>query len=529
MENLGLTLMPNSKLISQRLLTLNAFNEHWHSPGFLFVTAALLGATTVLGFAPFYFYSLPLITLFVLCDLLCRSQTSFHAFCVGLCFGLGMYVAGLSWMVTTLHDFGEMPLWLAYMSTAILCLYLASFTALATWIAAYARALWCLPFAWGLADWLRGYIGGGFPWMTMGYTQVPGGLFSSYLPVTGVYGLSIIVVGIVVTFLYALRGSGRRRWVGALSMTAIVVIAMGLQHVSWTTKGDPIRVSLLQGNISQQTKWSAEHSKQIVLSYLDLMQQADAEVMVLPETAFPIYLSQAMGKTKDKLMALAFEKHADILVGMLDWQDAGTTRQKFNAVVNYGVSGLQVQHKTHLVPFGEFVPLSFLFSPIYQHWFHMPHNDFSVGQAKQLFLLGANNAAVSICYDDLFGADLAEYAREASYIVSVSNGAWFGHSAGLEQYLQFSQARAIESQKMIARASNNGITAFIDKNGEVLVRAAKNKALTLNYTVDSYQGATLYSRCKEAIFYILELIGLICIAFRLISVKKNSQINGSCV
>ncbi|AKR44641.1 hypothetical protein ACJ67_08010 [Methylophilus sp. TWE2] len=508
---------------------INFLKRYWHRPGFLFGTAALLGALTVLGFAPFYFYSLPLITLLVLCWLLCRSKTSFHAFGLGLCFGLGMYAVGLSWMVTTLHDFGEMPLWLAYLSTAILCLYLASFTALATWLTVYVRALWCLPFAWGAGDWLRGYIGGGFPWLTMGYTQVPGGLLTSYLPVTGIYGLSVILLGVVVTFCYVLMGAGKTRWLGALSTIVIVALAMGLQHVSWTTKGDPVRVALLQGNIAQQTKWSVEQSKQIILGYLDLMQQADAEVLVLPETAFPIFLSQAMGKTKDKLMAVAFEKHADILVGMLDWQEVGVTRQKFNAVVNYGVSGLQVQHKTHLVPFGEFVPLPFLFSPIYQHWFHMPHNDFSVGQTKQLFLLGANNAAVSICYDDLFGADLAEYAREASYIVSVSNGAWFGHSAGLEQYLQFTQARAIESQKMIARASNNGITAFIDKNGEVLVRAAKNKALTLNYTVDSYQGSTLYSRCKDAIFYILQLIGLICIASRLISVKKNSQMGGTYV
>lgn len=504
--------MINAK--QKALLSLNpltVLNGHLHKPIFLILIATLAGALTVLGFAPFYFYTVPFATISILCFLLAQSRTSVQAGWLGLCFGLGMYAVGLSWMVGTLHDFGEMPLWMAYLCSAVLFLYLASFTAAATWVAVYTRSLWFLPFAWGIGDWLRGWICSGFPWLTMGYSQVPSSILSGYLPVMGIYGLSIIVVAMAVTVFYMLRFTGRRRWGSALVVLAIAGIGAGLQHVIWSTKqGEPIPIALLQGNINQQTKWSVEQSKQIILSYLELIDQADASVIVLPETAFPIYLSQAMGKTRDKLVSLASEKQADILIGMLDWQDE-VGRKKFNAVVNYGVSGLQVQHKLHLVPFGEFIPLPVLFSPIYEHWFHMPHNDFSVGKKQQLFLLGNSRVAISICYDDLFGHDLAKYTKNAAYIVSVSNGAWFGNSAGLEQYLQFSQARAIENQRMLARASNNGVTAFIDIHGGVISRTLNNQRTIHAGYLQGYQGVTLYSQWGDKLFLCVSLIALLAL------------------
>lgn len=509
---------------------LHAFKSHLHEPAYLLVTAAVSGALTVLGFAPFYFYLVPFATLLVLYWLLDPSSTPGQAGWVGLSFGLGMYAAGLSWMVGTLHDFGEMPLWLAYISTIMLCLYLASFTAAATWLVVYTRSLWFLPLAWGMADWLRSWICSGFPWLTMGYSQVPSSVLSSYLPVMGVYGLSIIVVGMAALIFYMLRFRGHRRWINALSALVIAGTAMTLQHITWTTQiGTPVSVALLQGNISQQTKWSVEQSKQIILSYLDLLDQADARVVVLPETAFPIYRSQAMGKTRGKLLGLASEKQADILIGMLDWQNGAEGRKKFNAVVNYGISGLQIQHKVHLVPFGEFIPLPLLFAPMYAYWFHMPHNDFSVGKRQPLFSLGQAEVAISICYDELFGGDLAEYARNADYLVSVSNGAWFGKSAGLEQYLQFSQARAIENQKIIVRASNNGVTAFIDKTGEVIKRAPKDERYILRHMVQPYHGSTLYNLWQDTPFWGLQLIGFITLIARLWIVKKNSQNHSTCV
>lgn len=514
--------MINSKQIALMWLSLlNVLKHYLRKPRYLLVTATFAGALTILGFAPFYFYVAPFATVSILCFLLVQSRTPVQAGWIGLCFGLGMYAAGLSWMVGTLHHFGEMPLWLAYLSTVILCLYLASFTAAATWMTVYTRSLWFLPFAWAIGDWLRGWICFGFPWLTMGYSQVPSSVLSGYLPVLGIYGLSIIVVGMAVFLFYTLRYAGSKRWINALSALAIAGIAIGLQHMTWTSKqGEPISVALLQGNISQQTKWSVEQSKQIILSYFELIDQADARVIVLPETAFPIYLSQAMGKTRDMLFTLASKKQADILIGMLDWQEEGGW-QKFNAVVNYGISGLQVQHKAHLVPFGEVVPLPSLFSPIYEHWFRMPHNDFSIGKRQQLFSLRNSIVAISICYDDLFGHDLAKYARGADYIVSVSNGAWFGNSVGLEQYLQFSQARAIENQKMLLRASNNGVTAFIDVNGNVISRALKNERTIHTGHLQRYQGVTLYNQWGDVLFLCLELIGLIVLLVRLRVCQKK--------
>lgn len=497
-------------------------NSHRRHFIYLLGISALAGALTVLGFAPFYCYLAPFITLAVLCGLLSQVKRPSEALWVGLSFGIGLYAVGLSWMMTTLHHFAEMPVWLAGLSTLVLCFYMASFTALATWLVVYLRSLWFLPFAWAFAEWLRGKGTTGFPWLEMGYSQVPSSLLTGYLPVIGTYGLSVLVLAIAVLMFYLLHNHKHARVIAATSLILLVGTGWILQQITWTVKQEaPVTVALLQGNISQDTKWSVDQSKQIVLNYLNLIEQTDAHLIVLPETAFPIYLSQAMGKTREKLETLARSKQADILIGMLDWQEGGVERQKFNAVVNYGVSGLQTQHKTHLVPFGEFIPLGWLFAPVYERWFHMPHSDFSIGNTPQLFSIGQSKVFISICYDEMFGHDLAKSAGQSDYMISVNNGAWFGDSIGVEQYLQYSQARAIENQKMIARASNNGVTAIIDVNGNVRSRAPNNERTILESYLFRYQGETFYNHWQDFTFIVLELAGVAVLLLRLLICQKK--------
>ena len=489
---------------------------------YLLGISAFAGALTVLGFAPFYFYLVPFFTLAVLCGLLARVKRPLAGFFIGLSFGLGMYGAGLSWMMTTLHHFAEMPVWLACLSTLVLCLYMASFTALAAWLVVALRSLWFLPFAWPFAEWLRGGGTTGFPWLEMGYSQVPSSLLTAYLPVIGTYGLSIVVVAVAVSIFYLVHDDKRSRAITAICLGLLFCIAFVLHQVTWTVKQrEPVTVALLQGNISQETKWSVDQSKRIILNYLDLIEHTNASVIVLPETAFPIYLSQAMGKTREKLERLAQDTQSNILVGMLDWQEGNIERQKFNAVVSYGVSGLQIQHKTHLVPFGEFIPLSWLFAPIYERWFHMPHSDFSIGNTHQLFSIGRSKVSVSICYDEIFGQDLARNAGQSDYMISGNNGAWFGDSIGIEQYLQYSQARAIENQKMIARASNNGVTAIIDVNGKVKSRAPNNERTILEGYLFKYQGQTFYNQWQDLSFIVLEVVGVAVLFTRLLICQKK--------
>jgi apolipoprotein N-acyltransferase len=261
----------------------------------------------------------------------------------------------------------------------------------------------------------------------------------------------------------------------------------------WTQPvGAPVSVSLIQGNIPQETKWREDQVRATLDTYLRLIRSTDGQLVVLPETALPLYLQDVPPDYLAHIAAHARAKGADVLIGLPEY--GADTNEYFNSVISFGMSPQQTYRKHHLVPFGEFVPLKPLFG-----WFvetvAIPLLDFSRGALGQRPLAVADQkVAVNICYEDLFGEEIIRQLPEATMLVNVSNVAWFGDSLAPAQHLQISQMRALESGRPMLRATNTGMTAVIGPTGRVEAIAEPFTEAVVRAQVRGYTGATAFVR-----------------------------------
>ncbi|HEX5539831.1 MAG TPA: apolipoprotein N-acyltransferase, partial [Methylophilaceae bacterium] len=410
-----------------------------------------LGLVAVAGFAPFHLYPLPIAALAALFYLWRGSETPRQAAWLTFAFGLGLYGGGTYWIYISLHNFGGMPWWMAGFSTFALSAFLSLFPALVGWLAkryclasASVLSIICIPVLWALSDWIRSWIFTGFPWLTLGYSQTPFSPLAGFTPIVGVYGISLITA--LAASLIALWNDQHRRRTIVLGLAALWIAGSLLKHVEWTElSGAPVSVALLQGNIAQDIKWQPEVARQTLDKYLSLAMSTEARLIVMPETALPLLIDQVPPAYLDRLKQHAIDNHGDILVGAVEMQNG----EYYNSVLSFGSATKQTYRKSHLVPFGEFIPLKGVFGWIYRDWLHIPLADLSRGSIHQQPLqVAGQQAAVNICYEDVFGEEIIRQLPQASLLVNVSNDAWYGDSLAADQHLQISQMRALETGRM---------------------------------------------------------------------------------
>jgi apolipoprotein N-acyltransferase len=484
------------------------------------ILAFVLGAVTVAGYAPFDLYLQPVITVAGLCYLWHGARTPRAAGTIGYAFGLGWFLFGVSWVYVSMHDFGGMHPAAAAVATLVFCAFLALFPAAVgyacgRWVAAPAARYGLLvPAVWALTEWTRGWIFTGFPWLALGYSQIPDSPLAGYAPVLGIHGVTLATAAtaglLVAWWLGAVakaevrkqKAEGKTSFRYALSfllppsaflLAALWAAGWGLKQVEWTQPvGAPVTVTLLQGNIPQDLKWREDRVSTTLKTYSALAWMSSSRLIILPETALPLFFGDV---PKDYLSVLA--DHArrnggDILIGVPEKQPNG---EYFNSVVSLGTSASQTYRKSHLVPFGEFIPLRFVLEWLVVGVFRVPLQDFSRGGADQRPLeVAGQRVAVNICYEDAFGEEIIRQLPEATLLVNVSNVAWFGRSLAPSQHLQISQARALETGRYMLRATNTGVTAVIGPDGRVLGGAPEFKMATVTHAVQGYEGATPYVR-----------------------------------
>ncbi|KAG1647674.1 Apolipoprotein N-acyltransferase [Nymphon striatum] len=340
-------------------------------------------------------------------------------------------------------------------------------------------------------NWVRSWIFTGFPWLTLGYSQAPHSPLAGYMPIVGVYGVSIItaLVAACVAIWLANNKSTSASWKrkAIASLTLTIVSGFLLKPVEWSK---PFNASLIQGNIAQDIKWSPDAAQSTINQYLDMTKASNADLIVLPETALPVIASQLDPAVISALETHAEKNNSNIIVGMVDYNI--NTQEYFNSAFSFGADATQAYSKNHLVPFGEFIPLKQLLGWIYRDWLNMPLSDLSRGGTQQRPMrLKDQKVAVNICYEDVFG-EVINQLPEATLLVNISNDAWYGQSFAADQHMQFSQARAIETGRMMLRATNTGATSVIDPHGYVLAHAAHDIKTTLNTKAQGYSGSTPY-------------------------------------
>lgn len=469
------------------------------------------GLLGVGAFAPFSLWPLGMLCWAGL-YLLLRQPGSFRrALGIGFSFGLGQFLGGVSWVYVSMHDIGGMPAALALLATFLFASYLALYPMLAGGlfhvmhvraasgapahdnVLQTPRLLSPLLFAasWTAFEVLRGWLFTGFPWLSLGYAEAPPSPLAGYAPILGVYGLSFLtawLAGLIGEFWIRFRNLGWR-WSTSLlpvcfAAAVLTLGGIGLNEIRWTKpEGAPLKVSLLQGNVPQSMKWQPEQYVQTLITYFQLARNNPATLIVLPETAIPSLLSEAPTEFLQDLQRIGQEQRGNILMGVPTGENGADRHWYANSAVSMGVDPLQVYSKTHLVPFGETTPPGFA-------WFlkliQMPLPDFVRGDADQPpMVLNHQKVAVNICYEDIFGAEIAQRADDATLMVNLSNTAWFGDSLAQPQHLQIAQIRALENGRPMLRATNTGMTAVIGPRGE---RQAVLAAFTRNALISSVQG-----------------------------------------
>jgi len=473
------------------------------------------GSLAVIGFAPFSIFPLTILSLAILFLHWQRAVDARVAAKQGYVFGLGMFGVGIGWIYVALHDYGDMPAWLAILTAGVFAAFYSLFPALAGYlqgkfqVPVLIRLMVVMPAMWVLIEWLRGIIFTGFPWLVFGYSQAAASPLAGYAPILGVYGVSLAVAisGALFALLWQARWS--REGQAALAISAIVLFGgVALRAISWTQpQGEPFKVSLLQGNIAQELKFREDKLIGTLEAYRRLVMQSNARLIVLPETALPILRQEIPENYEAVLRNHARENNGDIIIGAFE-RDHG---QYYNSVFTLGAAESQSYRKNHLVPFGEFIPLRPALGWFVNEVLNIPMSDLARGGITQPPLnVAGQKVAVNICYEDVFGEEIIRALPEASLLVNVSNDAWYGNSHAAMQHNQISQMRALETGRMMLRATNTGVTSIIGRNGRVQQMLPQHVEGVLTGEVQGYSGSTPYVRWGNAM--VLSLLALMLAA-----------------
>jgi apolipoprotein N-acyltransferase len=460
--------------------------------------AAAAGAASVVGFAPFGLWPVVFAGLALL-FLLWRRATAREAFILGGLYGIGLYGIGFFWVRISIADFGGAPLPFAVASALLLASAMALYPALAGAVAArltaagWRRLVFAAPATWTCAEWLRGWLFTGFPWLQLGYSQIDAPL-SGLAPIGGVLGVTL-AVALTSGWIAALADRSAPRQL-ALSVVLLVFGAWALKGHEWTQSGGaPLRTALLQGNIVQEEKWLAGNLLPTIDRYLAMTEaHADSDLIIWPEAAIPALAHEIEDMVLEPLQDFAIRHDAAIVLGILYFDSPAE---------HYYTSLLSLDHgrdrydKRHLVPFGEYFPLGFLWKDALRG-IATVGEDFTAGTAPApVIRAGQWRLGTSICYEILFGEEIRQALPRAQVLVNVSNDGWFGDSLGPHQHLEIARMRALETGRYLLRATNTGITAVIGPHGEVIRRIPRFRKGSLTADVEPRAGLTPYGRWGE--------------------------------
>jgi apolipoprotein N-acyltransferase len=465
-----------------------------------YLLAIVAGVALPFAFAPFHLFFLAPLSyaalLYVWTDAAPRRA-------LGLTFawGCASFGFGTYWTFIAVRIIGGAPIAIALLLMIGLTVVLAAFVAAGAWVAAKwfrtrGAVAWLvtLPALFVLAEWLRGWLFTGFGWLAAGYTQTDSWLMG-YAPLGGILAISLAVLVTSGALLTLIFGTMRERAAAAAVAVAVWLGGFAARGVEFTqAKDSAVDVALAQGNIAQDTKYDPDALPPMMALYAELTRQgAGADLIIWPEAAIPTYL-EYIEPYADAIRRVAAEKGSTVLLGILQPAPHAKTIEEFQNILVALTEERQVYVKRHLVPFGEFYPVP-EFIRGWMRLMNLPTGDAIPGPADQPPLtVAGEKLAITICYEDVFGAEQLRYLADATLLVNVSNDAWFGDSIAPHQHLQIARVRAAEAGRYLLRATNTGVTAVVDAHGRVVDELPQFEAGLLKATVRGYTGATPYAR-----------------------------------
>ncbi len=434
--------------------------------------AALAGAILPFAFAPYEIRPIAYVSPAIL-FYLWRTIPPGRIYISGFLFQLGFFAVGVHWVYYSIHLFGHAVAPLAVLVTALFVVGLSVICSLSgllfKWLGRDRDVLisaLLFTAAWSAFEWLRGWLFGGFPWLLIGYSQIDT-WFSGFAPLVGVYGIGFFLVLCTSLVTAALISVSTSMRIASLSVVAIIIAAaMILEPVEWgRSKEQPLRVRMVQGNIKQQVKFDRDALVESLDLYTRLSERNTEEkpnLIIWPETAIPTVFKRVERYLQPFVKKLETEK-IELLSGgfKVDEND-----RVYNAFRQMG-GEKQTYLKSHLVPFGEFMPFRFILDFL-SAYIDIPMSDLSSGPMIQAPMrIQGEKIGLSICYEDVFGEEMRFQLPESTILVNVSNDTWFGDSAAPYQHQEIAAMRAREFSRALIRVTNTGVSSFISHRGEV--------------------------------------------------------------
>ncbi|MDP4537082.1 apolipoprotein N-acyltransferase [Alkalimonas collagenimarina] len=491
------------------------------SPWLLSLFMILAGAITTFAYAPFHLSLVPVFTLAALCLLVLRTERWQQAFWLGFCWGLGWFGAGINWVHIPIEQFGGVPLVFSLALMLLLSGYLALFPALAACAIFTFKTNRALPLlfaaSWLLLETIRAWLLTGFPWLSLGYSQTDS-ILRHWAPLIGETGISVLIVCTAAALALLLL---RRQWHALGFILPLWLIAPLLQPLhGWKVTGETVDVALVQGNIKQELRWDPAQESATIRHYMELTEpHLGTSLIIWPEAAIPRVeiLAEPFLHELDALLA---EYNSSLITGIIDYNFY--TDAAWNSLITLGkqhqtdsMGHYQPAHanrfeKHHLLPIGEFVPFEDLLRPL-APIFDLPMSSFSRGDYVQNNLLANDYRLLpAICFEIAFPRQIAaNLTADTQLLLTVSNDAWFGDSIGPHQHLQIARMRALEFGRPLLRATNNGITATIDANGQIQQQIPQFTAAVLTDQMQLTSGHTPYSRYGDWPLWLLSLVSLL--------------------
>ena len=446
-----------------------------------------------------------------------------RVFVLGWIAGFTHFSLTVSWVVEVMNLHGGLPVVAAWLVMFLLAAYLALYPALCAVLVARAVrrfglvGLWLAPLVWVGTEWLRGWVGGGFPWALLGTSQAGVTPIIQLASVTGVFGVSLLLALVSTAAAALVLTRERRHMIAGMATVGLVAVvaALGTWRVAGgalVTQGPVVKVGLLQGNVEQNQKWDPAFRAVILQRYLDLSQRVineGARLVVWPEASTPFFL-EAEPAAAAPIRALARQSRTPMIVGTDEYERDADGDRVYNSAVAIGEDGMSVggYRKMQLVPFGEYVPLKsllFFVGPLVEKV-----SDFAPGTEPTVLDASGIRTGVAICYEVVYPwIPRAFAAGGAELLTTITNDAWFGRSSAPYQHFGQASVRAVENGRYLVRAANTGISGVVDPYGRTLQTTPLFVEAAVTADVRLIQSRTIYSYVGDMVAW----LGLVVCAF----------------
>ena len=480
--------------------------------------AVAAGAIAALAFAPF---SYPLLAIVSIATLYLLTLKSDSAFLTGWLYGLGYFTAGVSWIYVSIHSHGGMGVLSAALMTLAFTGALGTLFGAQIWL--YKRlftngsapgfiALWIL------FEWVRSWLFTGFPWLLIGYAFIDTPLIS-LAPIGGVWLVSAMVLIIAVSAAQVIH---RKKQTPLLLILSLLGVSY-LIPSQWTESSEKtVSITLIQPNLAQEAKWKIEQVDRHIQNIINLSVQAPAtDLLIWPETAVPKLIGRAINQISP-LVEILNQQGTTLISGFprKEWSES-QQRNLYHNSVGTLTGKISLYDKQRLVPFGEYIPFENQLRGLIA-FFDLPMSSFSLPEQPTYQISTRHGPlAGAICYEIAYPELVRENAHQSGMILTLSNDTWFGGSHGPDQHFEIARMRAVENGRPVIRATNNGISGFVDAKGQVIATAPRFETAILTYEIAPSTGQTPYQQFGLWPALILAAALLLAALFRHRSFKQN--------